>query len=154
MPLLPRSRLGDVALVDTQDDPVALQRCDLEEHLAALDRRAERLAEVALHHDAVEGRDQPRALELRVEQIELRLRLIDLGAEEVDLAAVVLGQGLALLGLNRPLEARPVYEELVSAGGNEYAVALKAEIQKWLSRQNSDDNDLTLRALEPWLSAQ
>src|SRR5438067_4200488 len=44
--------LGDVALVDLHDDAVGVERRELEKHVATLDRRAERLAEIALDDDA------------------------------------------------------------------------------------------------------
>src|SRR5436309_7541465 len=66
--LLSDGHVRDVALVDLEDHAVRLERRHLEQHLAALDRGAERLAQIPLDDDAVERRHEPCARELVIEQ--------------------------------------------------------------------------------------
>ena len=68
MSLLSDGHVRDVALVDLEDHAVRLERRHLEQHLAALDRGAERLAQIPLDDDAVERRHEPCARELVIEQ--------------------------------------------------------------------------------------
>ena len=89
--------LRDVALVDLQRDAVVVERRDLEQHLAALDRRAEALRQVAAHDQAVERRHHQGARELLVDQRQLRLALRDLRADHLGLGPLVVGHGLAVL---------------------------------------------------------
>src|SRR5204863_5215450 len=85
---------GGVALVYLQNDPIGVERRQLEEHLAALDGGRERLAEVARHHDGVEGGGDARARELTVEQRHLGPCLIHLRGQDHHLRGVAQGERL------------------------------------------------------------
>ena len=65
--MLAHGHVADVALVDLEHHAVVLQRRDLEQHVAALDRRAELLGQVAAYDNAVERRGDRRARELLVD---------------------------------------------------------------------------------------
>src|SRR2546426_1834993 len=101
--------VGDVPLLDLEDDAVVGQRRHLEEDLAALDGRTEGLTQISRHDTAIERRHDPGPGQLVVEQADLRAGLVDLRADDLDRGGVALGERLVtlpheLLGLAQPLE--------------------------------------------------
>ena len=88
MPALARPNEADVALVDVDHQPVMVGGRDRQQRVAALHRRAERLAEIALDDDAVDRRNEPAAIELGLHQVELGARFGRLGLEDDELRAV------------------------------------------------------------------
>ena len=69
--LLPLFHVGNLAFIDLQNNTIALERCDLEQGIAAFHRRAQGLAQVALDDDPVERRGQVDTVELLIEEIDL-----------------------------------------------------------------------------------
>src|SRR5262249_17062824 len=67
------------------------------QRLAALDRRAERLRQVAAHQYPVERRGDVGARELLVDQRELRARLVGLRADDARRGAIAPRHGFAVL---------------------------------------------------------
>src|SRR5919204_391116 len=117
---LARRDVRDVALVDAQHDAVGVERRELEQHLAALHRRAAQLRVIATDDDAVERRQHHGARELLFDQRELRPRLLELRAEDLGLRALVLRQRLAvlaveLLALARELDSLELQVAVVEA---------------------------------------
>ena len=82
--------VGDIALVDLQHDAVVIQRRDLEQQLALLDRGAQQLVQVARHDDAVERRGQVDAGQLVVDQGDLRVELRRSGPRSTIMLAAIL----------------------------------------------------------------
>lgn len=99
--------VGHVALVDLQHHPIAGERRQREQRLALLDRVADRLRRVDLHHHAVERCLDPGALQALAHLVQRGLGLGQLGAQHGGAGAVVarhrLGQILFLLRLFRRL---------------------------------------------------
>src|SRR5258708_15819318 len=60
LPLLTNRYTGNVALVDLENDPVSIQRGDLKQHFALLNRGPEKLGRIAPLHDPSERTRQTR----------------------------------------------------------------------------------------------
>src|SRR5688572_5161278 len=83
--LLLRSHVGDIPLVHLQDHAVRIERSYLKQNLPALYRNTQGLAKVADYDHAIEGRFDPRARDLFVEQFDLGPRLRNLSEEDLRL---------------------------------------------------------------------
>src|SRR5258708_31725041 len=66
--LLTNRYRGNVALVDLENDPVSIERGDLKQHFALLNRGPEKLGEIARDHDAVKRSRESRTRELVAHQ--------------------------------------------------------------------------------------
>src|SRR6201999_3885950 len=64
--------VADLAFIDREDHAIASERRDFEQHLAARDRGANHLAEIAGYDHAIDRRTHLHPRELRVEQLGLR----------------------------------------------------------------------------------
>ena len=95
--MLPDRDIAHVALVDLNDQAIGIGRGDFEQCFSFLHWRAEHLAEVAGHHNAVERRNNAGARQLLLRKRQLRFGLANLRFQDDDVAAFVLGERIALL---------------------------------------------------------
>src|SRR5215470_11490204 len=89
---LSRLEQRNVALIDLQDHTVGVERSNLEQLVATLDRGANRLAKISGDHQAVERRGQAGSLDLFIEEIDLRVGLLDLYLDDRCIGAFLLGE--------------------------------------------------------------
>src|SRR5258708_16617738 len=89
-PLLADRNIADLAFVDIEDDPVAVERRNLKDLLAALQRRTDRLGQVATDDQAVERSGQFCARQLFIDETDLRIGLVALSGGYLLLGTVSL----------------------------------------------------------------
>ena len=89
--------MGDVALVDLDDDAISVDGRDLVEHIAFLDRCSQGLAEIATNDDAIEGRHELGSGQLFIEQGDLSTCFVEPSLYDATLGAIVERDGAAIL---------------------------------------------------------
>ena len=87
----------DVPFVHFHDDAVLRKGRDLEQDLAALHGRIERLAQIAGDDDAIERSDDPCARELLVDECQLRLHFGELRRHDIHVRRLPGGERLLIL---------------------------------------------------------
>src|SRR5678815_5097847 len=103
------SNVGNKALVNLKNDSIGIQRRQLEQNLASLDRSAKSLTEIASHDYSIEWCSDFGSSDLGIKKFYLSACLGDLGGIDLHLRCIARSQGIVILTSALFLLALPAF---------------------------------------------